>query len=188
MVPRPGPHRRPVTALARAAVPFIILTLTACEEGPRTVADRRVDDPWAFAQPIMAEGPLLVQVEGDPFDAGDPVVASHVVAAMTEAVTWTDTARFTADADRAANRDIRIVVTLNGASGLSGREQCLGRSSGGGPRPDGRIDVSASFCDGPTQLGTVHGQAHAERVDGRAFVALMRQITIDMLSPHRSAP
>ncbi|TVS00187.1 MAG: hypothetical protein EA406_01370 [Rhodospirillales bacterium] len=177
-------HRTFPTGLFRCLALVLASAVVACDEGPRTVTDRLVEDPWAFAQSTMAEGPLLVQVEGDPFDAGTAALEAAVIDAMTTAVTWTGTARFAADPDAVPNPDLRVVFTFNGTAGLSGRQQCLGHSSGGGPSPDGRIDASASFCDGPTQLATVRGEV-TDRSDGRAFAALIRQITIDMLSPRQ---
>ncbi len=107
---------------------------------------------------------------------------------MTQAITWSADPRFTADAASGDGSALRVVVTLNGGGGLGGRDQCLGKSKGGGPLPDGRVRVVATFCDGGDVLANVRG--HVSRTGGAndpRFSRLIRQVTQDMFIPSNDA-
>jgi len=169
------------TAVWFAAV-LVSLSLGACEDSPTTTVTFRTGDVWQFAKAVMATGPLLVEIAGDPYGGEAPRLAGTILDDMEQAVTWYATARFTTDAAEAANPSFRIVMTFNGGTALSGRDQCLGRAQGGGPLNRGRVEVIATFCDEADVLADVRGRI--ERSEGpsdRRFSDLVRQVTRDML-------
>lgn len=165
-----------------AAIP-LSLCLAACEEGPATNVTFQTDDAWHVAQAVMATGPLLVEISGDPFDEGTLLVADTVLDDMKRAITWYATPRFTAETYDTANPSLRIVMTFNGGTAIGGRAQCRGRTQGGGPLEGGRVEVIATFCDEADVLVNVRG--HIDGTEGASdplFSDLIRQVTRDMLA------
>lgn len=156
--------------------------LAACDDAPRTDVTFRLDDVWSFAQGAMLDGPLPVQILGSPYDDTGAALEDAVIGAMTEAITWTARPRFAVDAAGAPERSLRVVIALNGGGG--GREQCLGNTRGGGPLPDGRVRVVATFCDEEDVLANVRGEtARTDGVGDPRFSRLVRQVTRDMFIP-----
>jgi hypothetical protein len=102
---------------------------------------------------------------------------------MTKAITWSANPRFTADSASAGRSTLRVVVTLNGGGGFSGRDPCPGKAEGGGQLPDGRVREIATFCDGEDVLANVHGHVgRSAGVDDPRFSRLIRQVTRDMFA------
>lgn len=171
----------------------VAIPLTGCEEAPQTVSRHHVDGAWSLAQGAMRDAPLLVVVEGRPFPVLAAEIEESVVEIMTEAVTWTETPRFTSDPAEAISQSLRIVITFNGPEETgtprqrtSAHEQCSGQSRGGDPLPERRVRIIGTFCDAATVLVTVSGRVGD--VDDRhdpQFRALVRQMTLDMLTPQQ---
>lgn len=174
----------------RSIAPLLIaVVLAACEDRPATVAHHHVEGAWSLAQGVMKNGPLLVVVEGNPFTAPAAQLETRIVQIMTDAVTWTATPRFTTDSALASSNTLRIVMTLNPLPGTGAHEQCTGQSRGGGPLPDGRIRIIGAFCDAASLLVTVSGHAgDAANLHDEQVTALIRQMTLDMLSPQQRSP
>ena len=157
------------------------LALVACEDVPRITAVRRVEDPWAFAQPVMAAGPLLVIVRGRPVFAAEPAVEERVLQEVIEAVTWTATSRFTLDPVAAARAGMRVIFAFN-APTLG--DPCREDVRGGEPRPDGTVALLAAFCDGSDLLSRVDGRVgRIDGLDDRHLAALIDQATRELLGP-----
>jgi len=164
-----------------AAVLFSV-SLIACEEGPTTNVTFRIDDVWQVAKAVMANGPLLVEIAGEPYGGEAPRLSDTILDDMERAITWYASARFSAEAAEAANPSLRIVMTFNGGTALSGRDQCRGRAQGGGPLDGGRVEVIATFCDEADVLANVRGWIdRSEGPSDRRFSDLVRQVTRDML-------
>lgn len=158
----------------------VLVLLAACEDAPRTDVTYRLDDVWSFARGAMNSGPLPVVIRGNPYDDDAAALDETVIDAMTQAVTWSADPRFMADANAGADSSLRVVFTLNGG-GLGGRDQCLGKSAGGGPLADGQVRITATFCDGEEVMANVRGHmARTDGVDDPRFSRLIRQVTRDM--------
>ncbi len=170
------------TAAWFAAILFS-LSLAACEEGPTTNVTFRTDDVWQVAQAVMATGPLLVEITGEPYGGEAPHLPDTILNDMKSAVTWYATARFTGEAAEAANPSLRIVMTFNGGTAVGGRDQCRGQAQGGGLLDGGRVEVIATFCDEGDVLANVRGQIDGtEGPSDPLFSDLVRQVTRDMLA------
>lgn len=171
--------KRIACALLAAAV--VVVGAASCDDAPSTMAVHRVDNPWSFAWGVLRQGPMLVEIRGDPFGI-DPVRFRDItLSAMTEGVQRNDAWAVTTDPRRAGSRSLRLVMTFNGASTVSGLDQCLGRSAGGGPLHRGFVWVVATFCDRQTVLASVTGKI--ARTDGASdpkFAALIHQVMLDM--------
>jgi hypothetical protein len=175
------------------SIPPLLITmsvaLAACDDRPTTVAHHYVEGAWSLAQGVMKDGPLLIVVEGNPFEAPATQLESRIVQIMTDAVTWTATPRFTTDRALTTSDTLRIVITLNPLKGTGAPEQCMGQSRGGGPLPEGRLRIIGTFCDAATLLVTVSGRAgDAVDLDNAQLTALVQQMTLDMLSPQQRNP
>jgi hypothetical protein len=182
-------HRRPIASLRITLPVALAMALAACDEAPQTVSRHVVDGAWDLAQGAMQQAPLLVIVEGNPFQTSAEHLETSVIEIMTGAVTWTATPRFTTEPAEAVSQSLRIVMTFNPPDGTGAHEQCTGQSSGGGPLPEERVRVLGTFCDAATILVTVSGRlADAAELDDPRVAALVRQVTLDMLSPQRRRP
>lgn len=170
---------RPVTGLALA-----LMMATACEDQPTTATLIETADVWRFAQAPMAAGGLHVTVSGLPFGGPQAALQDAVISEMTQAATWTATPLYTTDADTAGDRSVRVFVSFNGGD----RRPCDTASPqpGGGPRPDGRVDILATLCANDKAVSQVAG--HVTGADGRddpRFTALIRQTTRTLLRSER---
>jgi hypothetical protein len=174
----PGPRSIAVWLIVAIAA----AVLGGCEEAPMTMATHRVDDPWSFAWGAIGNRPLLVEINGTPFDAESGRVEAVVVAAMTGVLRQRNaSAAVTTDPGAAGSRTLRLVITFNGRSGLSGLDQCLGRAQGGEPLPRGYVWMVLTFCDFRSVLASVSGRVGGvRRPDDRQFAALVRQATGDL--------
>jgi hypothetical protein len=176
----------------RSIAPLLIamsVALAACEDRPTTIAHHYVEGAWSLAQGVMKDGPLLVVVEGNPFEAPAAQLESRIVQIMTDAVTWTATPRFTTDPALTTSDTLRIVITFNPLQRTGAHEQCTGQSRGDGPLPDGRVQIIGTFCDAATLLVTVSGRVgNAADLHNAQVTALVQQMTLDMLSPQQKSP
>jgi hypothetical protein len=126
-----------------------IAGLLACEDSPRTTTTRRIEDPWAFVQPAMAKGPLLVLVRGLPSPAQEAAIEDAVLDAARKAVTWTATPRFTLVPAEAGSAVLRLVYVFNGQPSA---DPCSENVSGGTWQQGGRVVLMAALCDGSSIL------------------------------------
>lgn len=178
----------------RRTIPFSLLiampvALAGCEEAPQTVSHHHLEGAWSLAQGAMKDAPLLVVVKGNPFPIPPGQLEASVVKIMTDAVTWTETPRFTTDPTEAVSQSLRIVMTFNAPEGTGPHEQCTEQSTGGGPLPEGHIRIIGTFCDAATILVTVSGRAgDAAELQDPNTAGLVRQVTLDMLSPRQRGP
>jgi hypothetical protein len=160
------------------------IATAGCEEHPRTVSHHYVDGAWSLAQGAMRNAPLLIVIEGQPFVGTSASTESRIAAIMKEAITWTETAAFTTEPAQAVSQTLRIVITFNPLERTDAHAQCTRQSRGGEPLPEGRVRIIATFCDAATVLVTVSGRVGpVADLDDPRFAALVRQVTLDMLSP-----
>jgi len=164
---------------AVAAV-LVALAVAGCTDGPRTGVTSKAPDTRQF---VTTSFPLWVEVQGAPYGAKAEGVDETISQAMKQAYTWNSAAEFTTDPDKARGKSPKVVMTFNGAAGTGSREQCEDRSEGGGPLPEGRVEVVASLCSLGDSLANVRGSiARSEGPADPNFAALIRQVTRDMFS------
>jgi hypothetical protein len=158
-----------------------IAGLLACEESPRTTTTRQVENPWAFVQPAMAIGPLLVLVRGLPSPAQETAIEDAVLDAARKAVTWTATPRFTLLPAEAGSTVLRLVYVFNGQPSA---DPCAYEVPGGTWQQGGRVVLMAAICDDSSMLARVEGllKRH-EGVDDPRFGRLVTQATRELLAP-----
>jgi hypothetical protein len=164
-------------SLGAAAVAAIV---SACEEGPASVSGTwRSAATWSTMIHASADGPLLVEVLGQPF-AGPSVdeLAPQVAAAMSGQLIGRPLA-FTADRGQAPRPQYRVVLAFNAPDGTDAKALCAGRVE---TRPgQERITALATFCGDGEALASVRGWV--SRVEGPAdprFRRLLGQMTREL--------
>lgn len=153
----------------------------ACEDGPATVAGAwRSPAAWSSMVYASAEGPLLVEVAGDPFGLGLAVWRAQVAEAMSGRLIGRQLA-FTADPEAAPRPNFKVKLAFNAADSLSVEDLCKGRAALE-TKEAGRITVLAAFCDGDDKaLATLRGWvARIEGPDDKRLGQLLGQVVRDL--------
>ena len=170
--------RRRYGRLALAA----LAVLAGCG-GPMTSPTYRSPEARTFAQSAMAQGPMLVVIQGEPFAHDQERTRDAVLAAMARAMSWTGTPQFTTDAAEAPTASLYVVMTFN-TGAIDGNVQCTVPPAGGGPEEDGGVAVSASFCGSRELISNTYGRiSTADGADDPAFARLISQVTTDLFPP-----
>lgn len=138
-----------------------------------------------FASAVMDKGPMLVRVFGAPYAGEHAAVSGRIEQAMTRALPWIGTVRFTTNPESAVGGPWYVSLVFNGR--YLGAAQCREQSfEGGSPAANGEVMVSAAFCDGTDLISTTSGSlAHSTGLDDPAFTALI-QLTTQALFPSQS--
>lgn len=158
------------------------LALFGCDEGPSSnLSFTSTPDVWSFVTATAAHGPLLVEVRGDPFRAGEAALADAVVAAV--AFTFTEPwLRFTSNAADAASTDMRLIWLLDVQAGFDADRTCAGEF----PALDaGRrvMEIRAVFCHRGRPLSAVHGwMRRPDGIDDAKWRRLISQMSRQLLS------
>src|SRR3954463_4584872 len=98
--------------------------LAACGDGPASnVSYKSSPQVWDFFLFAAKDGPVLVEVDGNPFGTGQDAVAAAVAGAMGTAFTE-PFIKFTADRAAAAHPDHRMIWTLSPAPGYDMNSVC----------------------------------------------------------------
>jgi|APTNR8051073442_1049403.scaffolds.fasta_scaffold08796_2 hypothetical protein len=161
-------------------VAWVAVAVAACADQPKTTVGFQLGDVRTFAQWALAQGPMWIDVRGQPFAASRAELEAAVKTAATDATNWTADPRFTASADEAGVPTMRIVITFNSA--IDGQGNCATLPAGGGLRPDGTVTVAASFCDGAGLMSHVNGSVDTTGgLSDPRFHALLRQVIADLL-------
>lgn len=170
-----------------------LAALTACGDGPATVAGTwRSPAAWSTLVYATAEGPLLLEVHGDPFGIEPPAFRRQVAAAMADAVPGRPFG-FTLAAEQAPQPGIRVVMAFQPAPTLTAKQLCAGKvvvASGPPGAPgvvnDARLTLLAAFCQGEDLLASVSGWvAKLDGPDDRRFALWLRQALRDMIGEAR---
>lgn len=178
--------------LALAALPAALLGLTACDQGPATVA-LYMHPTGSFDFLIAAtrnEGPLYTEIDGDPFATGEDL-EDPIIAAMEQAV-QIRVLRLTTELEAAEDPAFRLVLVFNPAHRDALLAFCRSQPEGGPPQEDaaaqgGRIELRAGFCHGDILLAAVDGWV--EDATGTAdpkFEQLMQQVARELFARQRS--
>lgn len=155
---------------------------TACEDGPATVGGTwRSPAAWSSMVYASSEGPLLVQVFGDPFDQGLAAWRAQVAEAMSGRLIGRPLA-FTADPQAAPRPNFKVMLAFNPSKALSADDLCAGKPAFTQPETAGKITVLAAFCGGDGKpLATVQGWvAKIEGPADKRLGQLLGQVVRDL--------
>ncbi len=152
--------------------------LAACGDGPASnVTYKLGPQVWDFFWFAVKDGPVLVVVDGNPFQADPSTVADAVAAAMQSGFSE-PFVKFTASAPSAAHADHRMIWTMNPAPGYDINAVCGERRPATAPVTGRRLEMRVAFCQGGRLLSAVHGwmpagQAGPGRKEWRNLIAQM---------------
>ena len=154
-----------------------------CGDGPSTVpGGYRNAATWSSFIYATRDGPLRLDLGGDPFGGNGPDLTQEVTKAMAGAIPGRPFT-VTTLAAAAPLADLRVVMQLGAPANADARDLCAGRTREvRPPAAGGRIEVLAVFCDGSTLLSSSRGWV--AKVDGpadRRFRQLIAQLTRDLL-------
>ncbi len=125
-------------ALAAAAV-------SACDSGPATVVDyHRGTGLDSFLAHASKDGPMLVEIHGQPWPDAAQETEGLILETMADAVKWR-VVRFTTRADEAPAPNFKVVLVFDPAAQVTGRHLCAGKipeSAGGGDK----TRLTGVFC------------------------------------------
>lgn len=165
--------------LATLGAAALTALTSGCGDGPATVAGWRSPAAWSSMVYATSDGPMLIQVHGNPFNDDQPGFRRHLAAAMTNQIIGR-TIAFTPDHAAAPRPQFRVVLAFNPPADLDARQLC------GGPvavsaQSGGRITIMGAFCDTSSLLASVKGWVNdVADADDPRFRRLMGQVTRDL--------
>lgn len=176
-----SPHSRHMkTRLLALAAPLL---LASCG-GPYVLPEHKVAPVvWSSMVYAAKDGPILVEVAGNPAGQATPNLGSMVANYMTGAVLGYPTT-FSADPTRTPHPNLRTVMVFNAAPSLTEGQACAGDLAFVAGQSPGRVTLFSAFCNGSRPLGSLRGSA--EGVTGPThpnFVGLVRQATYWLFRP-----
>ena len=139
---------------------------------------------WEFFWFAVKDGPMLVEVDGNPFPIEAPDLAGQVALAMKSAFSEPFVA-FTSSARHAAHPDYRVIWTINPAPGYDAAAVCGERRPPAASPLGDRLEMRAAFCQAGRLLAAVHGwmPAAKARPDSPAWRRLIAQMARQLVSP-----
>jgi hypothetical protein len=167
-----------MAALWRAILGF----LARFRDGPASnVTFKLGPQVWDFFWFAVKDGPVLVEVDGNPFSIDPARLAENVAAAMRSGFSE-PFVRFTSVSASAAHPDHRVIWTLNPAPGYDINAVCERRPAAA-PVTGPRLELRVAFCQGGRLLSAVHGWMPAavagpERREWRNLIAQMARLLV----------
>jgi hypothetical protein len=152
--------------------------LASCRDGPASnVTYKLGPQVWDFFWFAVKDGPVLVQVDGNPFRTDEATLAEAVAAAM-QAGFSEPFVKFTSVAAVAAHPDHRMLWTLNPAPGYDINAVCGEDRPAATPLTGRRLEMRVAFCQGGRLLSAVHGwmpaaKAGPDRTEWRNLISQM---------------
>jgi hypothetical protein len=139
---------------------------------------------WEFFWFAVKDGPMLVEVDGNPFRIDAPDLAGEVASAMKSAFSEPFVA-FTPSAERAAHPDYRVIWTINPAPGYNADAVCGERRPAAAPLTGDRLEMRVAFCQAGRLLAAVHGWMPAAQAgpNSAAWRRLIAQMARQLVSP-----
>ncbi len=135
-----------------------LLALAGCEDAPQSsLIDMRVQSARDFLINASKEGPVLVELLGEPLAAGgklDPTAFAALVGSTFGAEPWI---KMTADKAKAAQPDFRLIWVVDPVAWLAPDAACQGKAVSGPVRRAERVEMRAYFCSEQRTLSAVQG-------------------------------
>lgn len=154
--------------------------VSGCGDGPATVAGGwRSPATWSSMVYATKDGPLLVEVHGDPFGLPPGRFRTAVAEAMTDAI-FGRPSTFTTDRALAPQPRYRVVLAFNAPDTTDPRDLCRGQIATLA-QPGERITVHGAFCEDATLLASIRGWvAKVQGTDDERFRRLVNQLTREL--------
>jgi hypothetical protein len=165
-----------VSSLGGALV--ALATLAACEDAPQsTLIDMRVESAFEFLRYAGSQGPVLVELVGEPF-AGGAKLAPEQLATQMKATFTEPWISFTADKAKAAQPDYRMIWVVDPPPSLAIDAACQGKAATGAVRRAEQVALRVYFCNEQKTLSAVQGRVRRPtRADDSYWQDLVKQMT-----------
>ncbi len=149
------------SVLRRLSAAVLALVVAGCDEAP-SVQPLGIRSPATASSMVhaTAEGPMLVEVAGQPFAVPPPDFAAHVAAAMSRGITGREVG-FTADAAAAPRPDFRAVAVFAPERVVAAEAACAGGLNPTGAGPGDDLHLLLVFCHRERELAAVTGRLPA---------------------------
>lgn len=122
------------------------LGLSACSDGPTTQQSYiRPSGTWSEFVYAGAEGPILVDIQGEPFNGGQAELERLVLTALEGAFPERPT-RFTLDPALAPHANFRVSLMFDPPKMARGAHLCAGEALAPVANEAGKVNVLMSFC------------------------------------------
>ncbi len=156
-----------------------LLALTGCEDAPQSsLIDMRVESARDFLISASKDGPVLVELLGEPLTPGGNLAPGAFAALVGTAFGAEPWIKMTADAARAPQPDFRLIWVVDPVAWLSPDAACQGKAAPGSMRRAERVELRAYFCSGQRTLSAVQGTVkRPSSPDDGMWQQLVRQMS-----------
>lgn len=149
---------RRILGMISAAIAGLV---SACDNGPQVTAPSvRSAVTWSSMTYASKDGPIRVEVHGNPFSLSQDRFADLVASAMSNAVHGR-IVHFTSETQKAPQPQFRVVAVFDPAPSLDPRSVCAGepvlRLADTAPNSDRRIGLLMIFCHKGDVLSSLTG-------------------------------
>lgn len=171
-------------ALVAAAVGIAAFLLWGRDRPASNVTYKHGPQVWDFFWFAVKDGPVLVEVDGNPFRIEASALAERVASAMKSAFSEPFVA-FTGSRERAAHPDYRMIWTLNPAPGYNADAACGEHRPATAPSVGARLEMRVAFCHAGQLMSAVHGWMPAAKAgpDRTEWQRLVAQMARQLVSP-----
>ena len=167
--------------LAAAALGLAALALPACEEGPAsTIIDSRTGDAMQLLRWAATQGPVLVEIRGEPFAGQARWNPDSLVATVYDAFlpVTNPPMQFTRDKAKAGDPGYRFVWLIDPGPGFAIDPTCAGQYPPRAATKADWVEVRAVFCAPNKSLVAVQGRVRRPKAaDDRLWDRLIRQMS-----------
>jgi hypothetical protein len=134
-----------------------VLGLSACSDGPTTQQSYiRQSGTWSEFIYAGAQGPILLEIRGEPFKGQQSQLEGLILAALEGAHPERPT-RYTQDPAQAPHANFRVTLMFDPPKTARGSHLCAGEALASEPNEPGKVNVLMSFCSKDEMLAESWG-------------------------------
>jgi hypothetical protein len=164
----------------RVLAALLALGLGACDGPSSTITDMRVDNAMQLLRYAAGQGPVLVEIAGDPHLGQarfDPAAFLALVAEAYQPVS-NPPLTFTLDKARAGDAGYRFVWLIDPGPGFTIDGTCAGQGQPGVAKKADWVEMRAVFCAPNKTISAVYGRTRRPKAaDDAGWRHLVRQMS-----------
>ncbi len=165
----------------KACVSAVPLFLSGCSDGPAVVTNyHKGEIVWELATSAGKDGPIFVEIHGNPFGGGELQVQSTILSTMSKAI-QKRVFTYTLDKSEARTPDAKVAILFGAPINLNGNRICEGDR----PEPTydmEKITIRAVFCSRDELLSDVEGWVkNVSNPDDKSFKTLIEVVTRELI-------
>jgi len=165
---------------ARVLAALLVFGLGGCDGPSSTISDMRVDNAMQLLRYAAGQGPVLVEVAGEPFGGQARFDPAGLLALVVEAYQPVSNPplTFTLDKAKAGDAGYRFVWLIDPGLGFTIDGTCAGQVPPRAAKKADWVEVRAVFCGPNRSLSAVYGRTRRPRGDDDAgWGHLVRQMS-----------